>query len=101
MKPRGVVVIDGGPRQRGRTADGRLDAMEHVANRPIMHHVLDVLESAGVEEIVVAASPDVSAEVRGCLAARDAQARAQLSYVEGSGLIDLADRRELGFAADR
>ena len=90
MRPRGVVVIEGGLPQSGCAAGGRLDALEHVANRPIAHHVLDVLESAGIEEIVVATSAELAGEVRACLAARDQDPRVRLNYVEGRGPIDLA-----------
>ena len=90
MKPRGVVVVESGLRQAGRTGAGRVEALEHVANRPIADHVLDVLESAGVEDIVLVISSELSGEVRDCLAAREQKAKARLTYVEGQGTIDLA-----------
>ena len=55
----GVARVDsdgglGGPRVRAHTP--RNGALLHVANRPIAHHVLDVLSLAGVREMVVASS---------------------------------------------
>ena len=43
----------GRPRARSRC---RPRSTEHVANKPIAHHVLDALEAAGVREVVVASS---------------------------------------------
>lgn len=45
----------------------RLPALEPVANRPIAHHVLDAMQGAGVEELVVTGSADVLIDVRACL----------------------------------
>ena len=42
---------------------GRITALEHVANRPIAHHVLDALASAGVLDVVVVAPPGLLSEV--------------------------------------
>lgn len=46
---------------------GQIPALEEVANRPIVHHVLDALRSAGVQEVVVAGPADVLIDVRPCL----------------------------------
>ena len=40
-----------------------ITALEHVANRPIAHHVLDDLGNAGVAEILVVAPPELLTEV--------------------------------------
>lgn len=42
-------------------------ALECVANRPIAHHVLEALHSAGVEDMVLVGAADVLIEVRRCL----------------------------------
>ena len=44
--------------------DRCVPATEQVANRPIIHHVLDEVEAAGVRRIVVASSERSAAEVR-------------------------------------
>ena len=89
MDPRGVLVVD----DSGFRPDGSLPAtppgLEHVANRPIVHHVLDVLASAGVEEVFVASSSERGAEVRDCLAGRWSRDRVRLRYVEKEGPLDL------------
>ena len=47
-------------RHDGCTCGSRqIPALEPVANRPIVHHVLDAMRSAGVEDVVVAGSADV------------------------------------------
>jgi glucose-1-phosphate thymidylyltransferase len=65
-------------------------ALEHVANRPIAHHVIDVLESAGVDEIVVASSDEVSHDLRSSLAAHTARHGAPLRYVSRPAPLDVA-----------
>jgi glucose-1-phosphate thymidylyltransferase len=45
----------------------RVAALEHVANRPIVHHVLDGLAEAGVDDLVIAGEPDALIDVRGVL----------------------------------
>ncbi len=42
----------------------RLTALEHVANRPIVHHVLDGLREAGVDRVIVAGQADALIDVR-------------------------------------
>ncbi len=60
----------------------RVPSTQHVANRPIAHHVLDALEAAGVHEVVVASSERSAAAVRECFTAREAQGSAtQLEFV--------------------
>lgn len=42
-------------------------ALEPVANRPIVHHVLDTVLASGVEEIIVAGTGEALADARPCL----------------------------------
>lgn len=87
MQVRGVMLvedIDSAQPQGG----GR--ALAHVANRPIAHHVLDMLEGAGVEEVVVASSANRAREIRECLAAREPPELAVVRYVEQRAPVDLA-----------
>lgn len=84
-----MVVEDDADAEPGSARPRCGDALEHVANRPIAHHVLEVLESAGVEQVVVASSADRAGEIRECLSAREASNSAAIQYVEGRGRLDL------------
>lgn len=69
MPQKGVLLFADGPCQNGCTCGSRqLPGLEHVANRPIVHHVLDALRAAGVDEVVVTGPADVLIDVRACLA---------------------------------
>ncbi len=46
----------------------RRPALQRVANRPIICHVLDALLEAGVAEVVVVAPPDATEEIAACVA---------------------------------
>jgi glucose-1-phosphate thymidylyltransferase len=71
--------------------------VDQVANRPIAHHALDVLEAAGVHEVVVASSAEQADIVRDCLAERVRAHALRLRWVERSRPLDLAGA--LGLAA--
>lgn len=71
MEVKGVVVVEDAHACSDPRGSTRIGALEHVANRPIVRHVLDLLASAGVDDIVVAASVAVAAEVRQSLAAQE------------------------------
>ena len=64
MKLRGLVVVEDGVPSGLSERRIRIPALERVANRPIIEHVLDALEQAGVEEILVASSALVVDEMR-------------------------------------
>jgi glucose-1-phosphate thymidylyltransferase len=60
-----VLVVgdaDSEPRHPGRGA--RLTALEHVANRPIVHHALDRLRAAGAERIILVGQAAALLKVR-------------------------------------
>jgi len=87
MKLRGVVVVEDDlptPLSRDRT---RVPALEQVANRPILDHVLDALHLAGIEEVLVTASASVAGEVPELLDPRDDFA---IEYLEQAAPLDLA-----------
>lgn len=68
MPQMGVLVFSDTQWQNGCTCGtSQVPALEHVANRPIAHHVLDALLAGGVEEVVVAGTADALIEVRACL----------------------------------
>lgn len=71
MKVKGVVVVEDVSPRPGSEGPGAAGALEHVANRPIAHHVLDVLASAGIEEVVVVSSSERAAGVRACMTTLD------------------------------
>jgi glucose-1-phosphate thymidylyltransferase len=89
-----IMVADAGSEARSSRAGFRLDAGEHVANRPIAHHVLDALESAGVEEIVVASSAGLAGDVRECLES-ERRRDTRLRFVEQPAPLTLADALSL------
>ena len=91
MEVKGVVLVEDVRSPTGLTGSDWPAATQHVANRPIAHHVLDVLESVGIEEIVVASSSEVGAEVRKCLAAREREERLRLRYVDQPAPLDFED----------
>jgi glucose-1-phosphate thymidylyltransferase len=83
MPHKGVLLVSHGPRHDGCTCGSRqIPALEPVANRPVVHHVLDAMRSAGVEDVVVAGSADVLIDVRACLSGYGA-APIRLDYAVG------------------
>jgi dTDP-glucose pyrophosphorylase len=91
MHPKGVVVVeDAVPGGKAVRASSRPAALEQVGNRPIAHHVLDALESAGVEEVIVASSKELADDVRASLAEREQGAGVSLRFVHGRAPVDLA-----------
>jgi glucose-1-phosphate thymidylyltransferase len=68
MPQKGVLLFSHGHRHEGCTCGSRqIPALEPVANRPIVHHVLDALRGAGVEDVVAAGSANVLIDIRACL----------------------------------
>ncbi len=69
-------------------------ATEHVANQPIAHHVLDALEAAGVQKVVVASSDRSADSVRDCLATRQRSA-ARLEFIHQPGPLEFGSALSL------
>jgi glucose-1-phosphate thymidylyltransferase len=67
MLRKGVVVFADASQEARSRANAEIPALEHVANRPIAHHVFDALLGAAVQELIVAAPADVLIELRHCL----------------------------------
>jgi glucose-1-phosphate thymidylyltransferase len=88
MKLRGVVVVEDGVSTSLSQGAVRVPALERVANRPILDHVVDALRLAGVEEIFVAASTGVASGIRDLLDPRDDVA---IRYLERAAPLNLAD----------
>jgi glucose-1-phosphate thymidylyltransferase len=89
MDLKAVLVVEDLPPSIG---DGSAPAwaLEHVANRPIAHHAVDALESAGIAEVVVVSSQGNAARVRECLSARTTRT-GSLRHVQGPAVLDLAE----------
>ncbi len=83
----GVVVVEDPGGQPG--VPHTFGALQPVANAPIAHHVLDVLEAAGVDEVVVVSSIELGDDVRQCLAGREPRSQLKLHYVEQPAPLDL------------
>lgn len=97
MVVKGVLVFEDVRAQRNCVASARPTGLEEVANQPIAHHVIDTLEAASVEEVIVVSSTEVAADVRASLEARRKSGSARLSYVDRPMRLDLA--QGLGLAA--
>jgi glucose-1-phosphate thymidylyltransferase len=90
MDTRAVVVVEDPGSEPGTSAGDGIAALQPVANQPIAHHVLDALEAAGIEEIVVVCSAESRDEVQCSLAGREARCSARLRFVEQAAPLDLA-----------
>ena len=58
-----MVVIGERSHLAGRRSDPRITALEHVANRPIMHHVLDGLSEVSTDGWIVVGEAEILDEV--------------------------------------
>jgi len=65
--------------------------LEDIANRPIVEHVIDALELAGVDEVIVASSVAPSAEIRESLGAREKRSGSAIRYVQQEAPLELRD----------
>jgi glucose-1-phosphate thymidylyltransferase len=86
MNLRGLVIVEeGGP---SRPTQGRVcvPALEHVANRPILEHVLDAMHGAGVEEVIISAPAWQAGEIRARIGAHE---DLTLRYLEHEAPLDL------------
>lgn len=83
-----VVVEDCGVDQsRGRAASGH--AVERVANRPIIDHVVDALCAAGIEQLIVVGTGAELVPIEVCLAAR--HVGLPIEYVEAQRSFDFGE----------
>jgi glucose-1-phosphate thymidylyltransferase len=95
MEVKGVIVVEDAPNVDGHWRTCPCGALEHVANRPILHHVLDSLKAAGVQEIIVAASTEVAKHVRDSLATQGGRNGYRLRFVEQPYPVDLVGALKL------
>lgn len=87
MKLRGLVVVEDGVPSRPLQGRTRVSALEHVANRPIVEHVLDALQQVGVAEVFLASSTAVGDEMRNRIERRPGLA---IRYLNQEAPLDLA-----------
>ena len=86
---KGVVVIPD-PRSGGDPPrSSSLDALAHVANRPIADHVLDALGAAGADEVIVASSAERATEVRESLEPSEGSSGPARRYVARGSQVDV------------
>jgi glucose-1-phosphate thymidylyltransferase len=95
VKLRGLIVVDDVARHRLRNGQVRAQALEDIANRPIVEHVLDALELAGAEEVIVASSVRVSGDLRERLDRRGKREGLPIRYLQQLGPLELADALRL------
>ncbi len=89
-----VVVEDVGAGD-GPASGSPAAALDHVANRPIIGHVIDALGSAGVQDVIVVSSIELSDEVRRSLSSNDHSSSARIRYVSHDAPVTVADGVEL------
>jgi glucose-1-phosphate thymidylyltransferase len=86
MKLCGLVVVEDGVPSRLFEQRNRVPALEHVANRPIVEHVIDALQQAGVEDVLIASSTAIAGELRERLEPRT---RVEIRHLEQEGPLDV------------
>ncbi len=89
METCGVVIVEDTRVAQAPGWTGGIDAFSQVANRPIAHHVIDAVRSAGARRIVVVSSDAAAAEVEAQLASYDT-GHASPIFATHSGEVDLA-----------
>lgn len=91
MRLLGLIVVEDGARSRVSGGRVRSHALERIANRPIIEHVVETLELAGVEEVLVASSSAHSNGVRDCLSAREKQDGPSIRYLHREAPLEVTD----------
>ena len=94
----GVMVVEDAHCEPRVIGSQRLPALEHVANRPIAHHVLDALSSAGADEFVVIANEALTDIVRNRLPTASDLGGRRIQLLAHPGPVDLSGA--LGIAAE-
>lgn len=90
MNPRGLIVVDDDAQAPGPRGRELIAALERVANRPIVEHVLGALRLAGIEEVLVVSAAGVCSQLRGCLDPCAEHTGQSIRYLKHDGRLDLA-----------
>jgi glucose-1-phosphate thymidylyltransferase len=91
MELKGLIIVEDVPDRAGGLEAGWLKAAQHVANKPILHHVLDSLRSVGVKEVAIASSADSASEIRKSTEMVQQQEALRLLFVHQDPPLDVAD----------
>jgi glucose-1-phosphate thymidylyltransferase len=91
MRLLGLIVVEDGVRSRISGGRVRSHALERIANRPIIEHVLEALKLAGVDEVLVASSSRHSNAIRESLSARDNPDGPPIRYVHREAPLEVTD----------
>ena len=89
MRLLGLIVVEDGARSR--ISGTRGYALERIGNRPIVEHVLEALELAGVDEVLVASSSAHSNGIRECLSAREKPNGPRIRYLHREAPLEVTD----------
>jgi glucose-1-phosphate thymidylyltransferase len=73
----------------------QVEALEHIANRPIAHHVLDSFQAAQVDEVIVVSSEAAAQPVMECVSQSLHDSDVAVRHVAHPGTCDLADALRL------
>ena len=87
----GLIVVEDG----ARNGPVHVQALEEIANRPIVEHVLDDLERAGAREIMVASSAALSGDIAERLDACAVRDRVAVRYLRQPDPLELSDALRL------
>ena len=90
----GVIVVEDLATNAGDPFSS-VPAVEHVANRPIAHHVMDALTTAGAREVVVASSSRSAQAVHDCVRRADLSGRVTVRFVEQDAPLEFASALNL------
>jgi len=91
MRLLGLIVVEDGARSRISGGRVRGHALERIANRPIVEHVLEALELAGVDEVLVASSSGHSNGIRDCLSAHENPDGPPIRYLHREAPLEITD----------
>jgi glucose-1-phosphate thymidylyltransferase len=95
----GLIVVEDAARNRLRNGHVHVQALEEVANRPIVEHVLDDLERAGAREVMVASSAALSGDIEERLDACAVRDRVAVRYLRQPDPLELSDALRLAAQA--
>jgi glucose-1-phosphate thymidylyltransferase len=90
MSPTGVLILESSGSIVTSRGGASIPALEPVANRPIVHHVLDALIGAGVEDLIAVAPAMRLWELRECVEAQGAPIVHRIHWLQQADSFDTA-----------